>query len=253
MKKFLAIAIILGAVAFTSTSTTRAHNGWIEGPRNSGIVLNIGQGYNYKVGYTYSTGSYNQSDWATVHNLARLSWQNANTAINFYDGGAGVDDINTQVRVHYSSTGCYTPYNICTSAAGEAFYVKFQSGVPTLVSSSSNYNQVFIIIKVNANQFSQYGTGSCSGLSEPTRTNCWFDKQAVVAHEMGHAHGLAHLPSGNPVACGDANYYQSLMDYDCYRVPTGFRLVNGPTNMDVCGVNHKYWASFPGYAGCGQP
>lgn len=247
---FVAMVAGFGSLQYDDAE---AHSGHIIGPTNGARFSWSGSGnLNLSTGAVYACGTgYDCNDWSFAKGNAQLSWDNAPIAVNFPYANPGSSN---KVYIIFDHDGCATgPWGggtFCTSFDSSGHHrVQFFNGYANPVypgSAVQTVDRALIIIKTSA--FS--ADCESGGVYGP---NCRFAKQAVIAHALGHVMALKDLPKNN--ACGDANYYQSLMDRDCTGEP--YFINNGPRNLDFCTVNHVYHDPFRGglggYDGCGQP
>jgi hypothetical protein len=105
------------------------------------------------------------------------------------------------------------------------------------------------------NQNQQPCTGNCTWwysfaiLNAEYLFHSW-SRRSLASHELGHAIGLAHDGIGDAVC---PRFYPpathvTIMDYDCFW--DGGTDTSVPVAWDSCGINHKYYDSAWGYAGC---
>lgn len=177
------------------------------------------------------------ADFSAAVGNARTSWNGTSSVAWFTNSSYG--PLN-DVRVRVSQTGCISEWGVYACLSNGQFgraWLLDTGGVECYSSGCIVNSLVHINSSAHSLKYSS-SIGAWVDFGTP------FQRQATAAHELGHVVSLDHEPAN--AACGDASHYQTVMDYDCM----DYGIINGPVAWDVCGVNHAYYHSSYGYAGC---
>ena len=245
-------ALVVLAASFIGADRTEAHSGHLQktlipnmyaedfmlGPDDGYVDWYVGVQFkcNYSSAYC--------SDWNLAFNAAYGSWNGTTSMAYIHKVSVGAANETARFIILAPGTSCGSAWgkSVCISGAenGATKYID-ANGNTCSPGSWCVARKVITVIK-----------GDLWGTSEGCATiggYCWFDKQGLNAHELGHYFALGHEPqwnSGFDGNCGDATHFVTVMDYDC----ESYHMANGPTNWDTCGVNHAYYNWRYGYAGC---